>query len=774
MSFLTSAVDSNNNNTSYFNKAAFIILILGTLVLPSFFFYGPQDVINTPKLFLIFGLDLLLVLLFLLDIVSTKKVKLRRTFLDIPVLFFLILSLISALFSVIPTRSFLGEMSNYVLNFSSLFIFISWAWFTVQLISTPKRWQIITESLLVSSSIAGLVFIFHKASFLQTFFESDFLNTVSGSNALFGVFIGSITILALGEIMLKREKIYKNILPVISAVIGLGSLIRLDFLNVWLLFGLGLAFLVVLGVVMLKQTHSGIISVIFAIFVGVVLITFLGVPQSLSMQLPPEVSLNASTSWEITSKAILSDSKHFLIGSGPGTFVQDFSKFRPESFNLNSLAWSQRFSKPFSSIFAILAEFGVVGLVSFLSIFLIGLGGVIRGFTKVKTSLWGKVKQEAQEILGEDKHFLKVKSLVLAVGWLVITVGLGLFYFNATLWWMWWSLLALAVVGLSANIPTFVKEKKYSLEVSPQYSLALSFGGITAATLVIVLGVFASNILFADIYFNQAVSANTIEKKQQKINQALEYRSSYVPYKIAKSRLFLQKAQNLAKQQNPSQEQLANYLAQAVNITKKSTEQRPNEVDTWETLADMYKNARQFVPGANDWVEKSLKKAIELEPTNPVLHWELGNAYLFADKKKQAKDQYKQAIQLKPNYLIAYISLSKVLASEKKFDQAIALYQPIYSQIEKSPQALFNLARLFYNRGGEGDLKRAQQVLQQAITQSPNYVNALYTLGLVYQKQDKTQQAQKYFDKVKQLTSKPLDRKKQQIEKFQQTNKNEE
>lgn len=764
MSFLSSSIESQSSTRKVFNKIAFVLLVLGTITLPLVFFPFTQSIIDIPKIYFLSTLNLLLVFLFLFNTIATKEVKLRRTFLDIPVLFFLIISLLSSLFSLSPYVSLLGEMEHFTLNFFAICNFIVWSWFLVQFVNTPKKWNAITESILASSSIVGVIFLLRNTVLASRLLDYNITNTVSTNNTLFGLFMLVCGLLALGEILLKNRSLYRQFLPAITGIISIITLIRLDFFTLWVVFAIGIGLLIILGVLMLKQIRTTIVSVLFALFLVTLLILLLGLPDSMNANVSPEVSLDTVTSWVVSSQSVMSGIKSFLIGSGPSTFLYDFAKYKPKSFNLNSLVWNRGFSQPFNTLFGIFAELGVLGVLSFLTIFIITLGAFFRSLSKSQASFWGEVKEEIEEWLEDTSYNIKIKSLIVALSWLALSIGMSLFYFNASLWWLWWSLLVFSVIGLSACVPSFITEKKYSLEVSPQYSLALSFGGITLVVGLVLLGLFGTKIVLADVYYKRAVTSNSLEQKDKNLQKALSYRPNYIQYNLSQARLYLQKTKRIDQKNNKQRKELVKYLTKAVNITKKTAESSPNRVETWKTLADMYQNVTQLAPGARKWLKKSLNKSIELEPTNPELHWKLGNVYLAEDKQQKAIEQYKKAKELKPDYLIAYISLAKVYASQKKYDKAVSVYKPIHSEIKNSPLALFNLGVILYNRGKENDLDQARLVLEKAIEQKPKYVNALYTLALVHQKQGNEDKAEEYFKKVKSFTSKTqLQKKKQKI-----------
>ena len=60
----------------------------------------------------------------------------------------------------------------------------------------------------------------------------------------------------------------------------------------------------------------------------------------------------------------------------------------------------------------------------------------------------------------------------------------------------------------------------------------------------------------------------------------------------------------------------------------------------------------------------------------------------------------------------------------------------------------YELGRLYYN---QGDISKAELCFTKAIEISPNYSNALYSLALIYQKQNKNKEALELFKKVLEL-----------------------
>ena len=134
---------------------------------------------------------------------------------------------------------------------------------------------------------------------------------------------------------------------------------------------------------------------------------------------------------------------------------------------------------------------------------------------------------------------------------------------------------------------------------------------------------------YGEIVYGQALSSNDLKTAEQKINIALNQQPSSDTYNAALAQVYLLQASDAAKTANPNVQDVSVLVANAVNAAKRATDISPETVSIWENLATMYENASVLVPAARSWAIKSLAQAKDLDPTNPVLWWRLGNILNF-------------------------------------------------------------------------------------------------------------------------------------------------
>lgn len=719
------------------------VVLLSTIVLSFLYYPVLQNGMSTPKVFFLYGVVLIGVFLWVLYSITSKTIRVRKTTLDIALLALVGVFLLSTIFSVVPSVSMLGKMNVFVMHTAVITACVVWMWLLVQTIHTLKRWHTVVNILFLVGGVHALIILLQSV-FMTIPWLSQLrsMSLISSSSVQVSIFLATIAIIALGQVLSKHQLLRTKLLPLITSILTVLAIVRIGFDSGFWMLAIGSALLIIIGTTYLSQVYSSVIVASFGIFVMAVLLLIFDVPGFLTVDLPVEVGIGPGASWHIAKDTILSGTKEFLLGSGPGTFLQSFSAYRDVAFNTNQLTWSVRFQTPYSTLLAIITEVGLLGTIVFTVILL--------GAVSVLLSTWKKTRPTtaSEDSVSTAAETIRIHVFTVAAAWLTLTVGLGISFLSVSVWVLWWTLLALMLTGLAACLPTLITERRYSLAVSPQYSLVVSFLLVVVATGILIVGVFGTRMFLADISYARALSATTIEETTNHLDQTLRYRPQYVPYQLSRARLALQRARLEAQAVEPNSDSIANYLAIAVNTARQATTAQSNDVETWETLASMYLNTQALVPDANTWAVQALERAIALEPTNPVFQWQMANAKAFAGDVAGAEEQYKQAIRLKPDYIVAYVSLSSLLESQDRLDQAIAVYQPIFRMVEQNPEALFTLGRLFYNRQAEGDLERAKIVLEQAVTLAPTYANARFTLGLVYEALGDRAAAQTQFETV--------------------------
>lgn len=731
--------------------ASFVLAILSILFLPIILDRSLVNFYIIPKQYVLGAATLIMLLLWAVKMVVSRKLVWRLSVLDKPLLVLLAIGLVASIFSVSVYDSFWGRGEYYVFNFIFLLFSILYYFLLVNQIDSRLRWQWVLNSIVLVGGITISLFVIRaifNPGWLSGWWGTSVWNTVDSSNSIFGFWIIAIFVLSAGQLIKKDLSVGKSVFNFFVATVSVLALTFLSFNFLWWVMLAGLVLLLFLGASFIKEARLWWMSALFAVLVMSAIFIVFQPPKSLQSPVPAEISLGVKPSWNFTSHTILSGVKNFLIGSGPGTFAYDFSRFRTVDFNADQMAWSMRFGQPFNSFFAFLSEGGVLFTLVFVLIILFVLGNVF--FVWYKMRLEGMLRSLVLD-LDWRKNDIRLDVFLVVIAWVLLSAGLVVSYFGPALWWLWWLLLALSISGIGFINPNIVSTREWEIEDTPQYSLSFSFLMIIVIAAVIMTTLWGFRLYSAETAYASAVRTNNLKNAETNLVSAISKRESVDVYHAFLAQVYLSQAGNLSKVDKPDLQSISELVAKAVNEAKRATDISPNSVAIWENLALMYENASLLVPEARDWAVKSLLKARELEPTNPILAWRLGNNYAALSKWEDAVKNYQEAINLKADYVGAYFSLAGVYEQNQQLDKAVELYKKILPLAPNQVELLYNFGRVLYNRNATNDRADAEKVWLKAVEFEPKYSNALYSLGLLYEGKGDKSTALQYFYKVKDL-----------------------
>ncbi|HJX90586.1 MAG TPA: trypsin-like peptidase domain-containing protein [Pyrinomonadaceae bacterium] len=161
--------------------------------------------------------------------------------------------------------------------------------------------------------------------------------------------------------------------------------------------------------------------------------------------------------------------------------------------------------------------------------------------------------------------------------------------------------------------------------------------------------------------------------------------------------------------------------AEALEASRRAVNLRPSAESYFNIgLANFYlKQYKEAVDG--------YRQAIKLDPYNSSdAYYALALVYRDWGKPDEEIQSYKQAIRLRPDYILAYERLGTRYLRSKKFAEAAEIFRQIATLKPGDPAAPNNLgeAYLELNR-----LNEAQESFRQAIRLKPDFGKAYYNLG---------------------------------------------
>jgi len=752
------------------DKVIRVLLHIAVIAIPLLFLPFTFEAFELTKQTALYTIAILLVLMWLIKIIIEKRVTLTKTILTIPILVFLGVELIGTLLSTDMYSSFFGFYGRFnggFVQYAALAIIFLVA---VNNIKSLKR---VTEYL-YSFIFAYTVIL--VISFLQVFgayvFPWDFtrigsFNPTGASLTSLSIFLAA----GLGVILcvMLKESGWRRVCSAIIAVAALVFMFLTDISVGWI--GLVAAMVIIFAVVVMRMDQfkgkaaSWLPLVFLAVAVAFILIP---VGNLFNLNIPTEISLGRPVSWDITTATISEDP---ILGSGPETFFQDFNAQRPGQFN-ESLIWNMRFDKAGTQVFQDMSTLGILGIITLGAIVVTFVWEIMRSLTKAKSR--------------ED--WLVVLAPFAA--WVSLIVVCFFYFFNTTLFFTSWIMMALAVAG-AVYLRREAGEKveyKRSFAKSPQVAMITSLIFLLILIGGIVSFYYLGKMYLADVHYRNsqeklATTEDFVGAANEAVSAARLNRQRSVYHRGA-AQSFMAVANQEAIKEEPDVNIVSNNVGLAIDAARSAADIDPTNVVNWEFLAGIYQNAGLYVRGVDGWVTEAYDKAIELDPNNPVLWNNLGKAYVIksdrilvaalqdlqsqveqtgatsqqeipADKRAEAEEalntaieKFQKAIELKQNYFDAHLSLAQTYDKKGDREQAVQQMQIAVRLAPSNPDALYELGRIYYNNE---QLDEAEAQFEAALAIFEDHSNSLYSLGLIYLQREENDKALEKFKQVLEL-----------------------
>jgi Flp pilus assembly protein TadD len=681
-----------------------------------------------------------------------KEIRFRKTPLNIFVLLFLFISIISAFFSIDKNFSlfgFYGRFSNGLIGLllMGLFYFLitnnsktknqrsegveegsSQEGNIVLLIESHSLinvflWSVFFTTLITYFSIFGL---WQKIPIsLPLFMLQKTFNPVSGSLEGLSIFFSVIITLLTGKIIIGskgEKKANSKFLPILLiAMIVLMAII--DFNPSWLVLAISLILFLIFALTtrVFKQDVNRLLLPIILILISVIFLFIGDISQWTGIALAREQVLEQSISWQTAFKGITSSFQNFFLGSGIGTWSYDFSKFKPNEFN-NTTWWQVRFDRAGSYASELLATLGVLGFISYSLIIIM--------FFLV---FW---------VLREKKELF---PYIMTFTALVITHFV--YYQDTVLSFTFWLILGLSVIAWQHTGKSF---KVISFKDFPELSLVFSTVLVLLLLVFSVSSYFAVKFYLADINYAKSQSTFVLDEKIRLIEEAVRLNPKLATYQTVLARVYavslLDEIKKPADQQDATKVQ--NYMVNSIDWAKKAIELSPNRVFTWEGLGMIYRDFQFLIEGATDWSINSFEKAIELEDKNPIFYTEIGKLYLVLEENEKAKQSFTKAKEIKPDYIDVLIQEALIDEKEENLDVAIEKIEALATTYPFHIDVRFHLGRMYFN---QGEVSKAIVQFEIILSIVPNHSNALYSLGIAYVLEERKEDAILIFEKVLEL-----------------------
>ncbi len=729
---------------------------------PLFFLPFTLDVLEINKQTLLVLLTLLACLAWLGSLHASRIVSFRRGLIHAAPLLFLLVIGVASGFSQSPYLSWIGSVGQQYTSFLSVLCYVAVFYLVANLFADPAKHGYVYAVLLLSSLIAGIVGLLSLFGVSLPFGGQGVFNTIGTVNA-FSVFLSIVTVLGNAWYVAGRghSHLYKGrlanmnrVLTFVVSLITLAVLILLDYWVLWVIFLAGLLLLFVF-IFMRAEDFPDVGRLTFPSFLAAFALLFLfWFPSPVHLNIPMDVTPSFGGSWSI---ALQTTKLHPLLGSGPGTYSFDYSRFHDASINSTNF-WNVRFDRAISFLFLLPPTVGWLGTLGWLVFTLwLFIASILR-IARTKGEEW-------------------LPAFVVFGGWFTALVATCLYGGNTTILLVFFALSGLLVSQLG-SAPT---ERKFGQ--SPRLSLILSFAFILISVGAVTIIFVSGQRYAAELAFTQAVHLDQANADLDKIIPLLDRAATInrfddIYYRNLAQALLLKSGKELnvikdAPQVKPEDRQrVQSFIAASVNASVRATELSPSNAANWFIRGSVYREFISLVDNAGTFASDAFDKTVELEPANPGNFVESGRtdfaiaeAYraLTGSKdekvKKDAQEKttlylglaeqrFNQAIKLKPDYSPAHYQLALVKERQGKLDEAIGKMESVVNYNPQDVGVAFQLGLLYMRRGGKEDATRAQGSLEYAVKLLPSFSNAHWFLASIYEQQGSLDKAIAEIQKV--------------------------
>ncbi len=747
-------VKSNKSNR-YLDFVIKSILWLIVFLVPLFFVTNTPSALELGKQVLLVGLVGIAFLLWVGRMAVKSQIQFRANFIFIPVFVLLIVLGLSTLFSDYQAQSLWGFFGGEGRSYVALIFLVAFFVLFVNNIKTTKDimislWTAWAGGLLVV--LFGVLQLWGKFILPISGTHNMFFNTV-GSVYLFGIYASLFFLFTLSLFLYAKKTIAKILLGIILlAIFVLLTIVNLKI--VWIGMIIALAF--IFGAFIIGNSkESSFGNVVLMIFLVLSLLMILRGQPIINKQLPAEVLLTNRASASLAWKAL----KHnFLFGNGPANYINVYRLYRPVH---SGKFWATNFNTASSYLLTLASTVGILGVLSFLFLVVSGLIYIFKGIFSIK-----------------DKR-LATLAMGVGSGWILLTMILLFYIANITILFAWWFVLALLVSLLAFGSKTQLREFSTG-GTSGKPSLLFSFIFVLVIIGVVVALYMQGQKYMAAVHFSKALVADAkgedIGKIVDEINKAVMLDNNRDLYYRNRSLAFFAQANKKISEKGSGDKKglsaedsayVSNSIQQSLKDAMRADELNSKDVDNKMAVVNVYESLLPNMEGAGDKALEYAKKAIELDPENPIVYQRLANIYIamadietvkakdakeLPDKAKEylvsAKENFNKAIELNPNLLSAQLGLVGVYSREGDKDKVVEAMINSRKAAPQNPNLAFQLGLLYFR---DDKLDEAGSQFVQAIQLDKKYANAHFYLGLVLDKKDRKDLAIKEFEKVLEL-----------------------
>lgn len=710
-----------------------LLLKAFALLLPFYFLPFTNDVLEINKTVLLFVTVFVLLGFLVYLSYQRRSFVFVTSYVSLPLFALLVAVIFSTFFSISANYSYWGYYGSLSNTFWGYVLLIVFAFLVPLFIAKKKDVRSVAFYYLVGLfvvSLHSLLSYFNALSFLQgtpLFFLGVYGFLLVGSFLVLKIalFLGSVLAL---YFILTSKVFYKVLFTAVALAFFLAtSALYFGALT----FGLVLiALLVPLALFKDLLERHRLIALGIALGFGLLVLGLSSAPSvSNTLGLNKRAQflplLDTRTSWVVTN-AVLGSRP--LFGSGIGTFINAYTRFKPSYIN-GSAIWDTRFFKPNSFYLLVLSELGLVG---FFALAFLVFSLFYSWFKAVKNP------SSLKEPKDNDKYFLftlRYLILLILVGFAFIPGGaflvISLFLLIGLLSAFEMMLGSPRVkkqevgIALSRVVPRKKKSVSGISSLGADYKVLVSYKPVAIVVLILYVfaGYFTYRVFAADIAYRGFFSkkGTLIDIRRNRLRAARINPTNDV-YQRGVSNVnrsivfaFVRTLNEKKDLDDNTKKDLLNNIQQLINESSLRLRYITSDSDfginvlNWEARALFYHNLIGLDKNSANLALQSYLTANSLEPSNPRLLASVGAVYYAIENYNQARTYFERAILLKTDYAAAWYNYAKTLEKLGNYVQAYNSVQRVLSLLQEGNRD-YEIAQKYAE-----DLKpKAEEALRKA------------------------------------------------------------
>ncbi|KKT81111.1 hypothetical protein A2617_01145 [Candidatus Daviesbacteria bacterium RIFOXYD1_FULL_41_10] len=689
----------NERLKSAINTACEFIAFVMVLSITLLFWNLTTEFFETPKLAVLIFLTGLLTLLWAVKCLLSGKITFVQTPFNLPILLILIVFGLSTFFAPARSLAIFGSVprvENGLLSFGAISLFF---FMVVSNLRSTATFKYLLNTLFFVGTVLSVwtLLSYFKINLLPLNFTQLQSFTPTGSSfstnaililllpLLFSSFSQHSTLEVMSGIVSKR---YLTLVQKITASVVLALFTAVIILTGTQVVYIATSLVVVLSLISLSLPTIKKNSPFLALpaLTGIILAVSIYIPikdipnplTGFAQEFPREIQLPVAASWKVSVSAF----RDFpVLGSGPGSYLNDFTIFKPAEIN-NTSFWNIRFDRAFNTYFETLATQGALGLLALLLLTIMAIPPAIK-------------------TLANSSGI----TTALAVSVIAFFILLSLHSATLVLWVVGFLLLAIfasSEKSLNREVNLGLGEGPRSLQ-GMRDELYIRFDILPIVVALVVLAavagayLFTANFIAADFSHRKALDAISQNRGSNAYNFLLETVRSNPNidlYRINFAQTNFALANAIASEKGPTEaspsgsltdtdkQNIQTLLSQAISEGRAATVINPQAAANWEILASIYQQISGVAQNALNFSLDSYGRAIARDPLNPLLRLTTGGIYYSVKNYDMSIRFYSDVINLKPDFANGYYNLAIALRDKGNLAESLQAAEKTVSLLD--------------------------------------------------------------------------------------------